>query len=62
MEKDKSACLTNEEQKLPESGAGSEFGNNQRKRSREKDDVETCELTAEHQSWILQINGKSGKR
>lgn len=63
MEKDLSACLIYEEQKMPESGFGSEFGKKQREKSQwKKVGVETCEFKAEDQPWILQVNGKDGKR
>lgn len=63
MEKDTSACLNNDERKMPESGAGSEFGKKQHEKSpRKKADGETCEVKAEDQPWILQVNGRDGKR
>lgn len=63
IEKDMFRCLIYEEQKIPESGAGSEFGKKQHEKSQRKNvGVETCEIKAEDLPWILQVNGKNGKR
>lgn len=54
-----SACLIYEEQEMPESGAGSEFGKKQREKSQwKKVGIETYEFKVEDQPWILQVNGK----
>lgn len=63
MERVMRACLASEEQTMPESGAGSEFGKKLCEKSQwKKVAVETCEVKAEDQPWILQVNGKDGKR
>lgn len=62
MEKVPKTCLINEEQTMPESGAGSKFDKKHREKSQLKAGVETCDFKAENQPWILQVNGKHGKR
>ncbi|XP_029692233.1 general transcription factor IIF subunit 1-like [Takifugu rubripes] len=63
MERDMSARQFSEEQKVPESRPGSEFGRKQCGESRRKKfGIEKREFKAEDQPWILNVNGKEGRR
>uniref|UniRef100_A0A8C4T6W7 Transcription initiation factor IIF subunit alpha n=1 Tax=Erpetoichthys calabaricus TaxID=27687 RepID=A0A8C4T6W7_ERPCA len=63
MERDLSNKKMYQEEEMPESGAGSEFGKKQREESRRKKyGIITREFRAEDQPWLLRVNGKAGRK
>ncbi|XP_039626427.1 general transcription factor IIF subunit 1 [Polypterus senegalus] len=63
MERDLSNKKMYQEEEMPDSGAGSEFGKKQREESRRKKyGIITREFRAEDQPWLLRVNGKAGRK
>ncbi|XP_043913158.1 general transcription factor IIF subunit 1 [Protopterus annectens] len=63
MERDLSNKKIYQDEEVPETGAGSEFGRKQREEARRKKfGIITKEFRVEDQPWILRVNGKAGRK